>query len=267
MGSPDPRGDARAVPADTAAARRILRLIQLAAPDAGSEAVAALCRRAVDAGIAALRLPPRAIEEARRHLGPRPLRLTTAANPGASDDIARAAAEVAEGIAAGADEVEVTAPTQAILDGDVGLVGELVESCLAEADGHPVAVVLDVGALGDAALITAAARAAIMAGADRLVASSERGPPPPEATAALLAVVVEAGGRAGIGIAGFGTVQDAFGQLQLIDQAMEPDWATPTTVRLGGSGRLDGAGRLGGSGLLDDALDAAERGEDPPSAS
>ena len=36
-------------------------------------------------------------------------------------------------MAAGADEVDVVAPIEAMLEGDVGLVGELVEACRAAA--------------------------------------------------------------------------------------------------------------------------------------
>ena len=45
----------------------------------------------------------------------------------------RAAEETAAAVAAGADEVDVVAPIAALLEGDVGLVGELVEACRAAA--------------------------------------------------------------------------------------------------------------------------------------
>ena len=58
------------------------------------------------------------------------VRLATVANfPDGSDDIGRAAEETAAAVAAGADEVDVVAPIAALLEGDVGLVGELVEAC------------------------------------------------------------------------------------------------------------------------------------------
>ena len=52
-----------------------------------------------------------------------PIRLATVANfPEGSDDLARAARDTADALAAGADEIDVVAPIQAILDGDIGLV-------------------------------------------------------------------------------------------------------------------------------------------------
>jgi deoxyribose-phosphate aldolase len=248
-GADDFLARARAAPIDAETARRILRLVHLPALDADGEApLAALCGRAVDAGIAALRLDPGAIPFVRRHLGETSLRLVTVANLDAGEDIARAAAEVAAGVAAGADEVEVLGPAQAILEGDVGLIGELVEACRVEAAGSVLSVGLDVGILEDAAPITAAARAAIMAGAHGLSISRATGPPALDATAVLLAVLSEAEGRIGIGVAGVDEVQSAAGHLHLIDHTMGPDWATPVTVR------------FVSSSLLDDALDRVAGG-------
>ena len=78
-----------------------------------------------------------------------PCALATVANfPHGGDDIAAAAEETAAAVAAGADEVDVVAPIAAILDGDIGLVGELVEACRAAAGpGTTLKLILETGAL------------------------------------------------------------------------------------------------------------------------
>lgn len=239
-------------PGDARAARRILPLLELTALDADGEGpIEALSARALDAGIAALRLRPHAARVARRRLAGTRLRLATVANfADAGDDVVGIAAEVADGVAAGAHEVEVMAPSQAILDGDLGLVGELVEACRGAAAGRALALVLDVTALGEAAPIAAAARAAIMAGVERLVSTSRdwAAPPPLDATAVLLAVVEEAEGRVGIGIGGTETTKAVAGHLHLVDAIMGSDWITPSTVRVVGSSLLDDVLEIGASG-------------------
>ena len=76
----------------------------------------------------------RACRSPARALDGSAVRLATVANfPHGGDDIAAAAEETAAAVAAGADEVDVVAPIAAILDGDIGLVGELVEACRAAA--------------------------------------------------------------------------------------------------------------------------------------
>ncbi len=154
-----------------------------------------------------------------------------------------AAEETAAAVAAGADEVDVVAPIGALLEGDVGLVGELVEACRAAAGpGITLKVILETGALREPDLITAAARAAVMAGVDFLKTSTgkiEAGATL-EAAAALLAVCREAGGRVGFKAAGgIRTAADAAAYLHLADAIMGAGWASPRTFRFGASALLD----------------------------
>ena len=117
---PDLLEHAAKAPGDAAAAARILPLVDLTSlGDGDTEAqIEALCDRAIDGGVAAVCVWPRFVPLAKARLDRNPIRLATVANfPEGSDDLARAARETADALAAGAEEVDVVAPIQAILDG------------------------------------------------------------------------------------------------------------------------------------------------------
>jgi deoxyribose-phosphate aldolase len=236
---------AAAAPASHEAAARILPLVDLTAlGDAvTSETVEALCAKALDAGVAGVCVWPRFLPIAKARLAHSPVRLITVANfPDGSDDIARAARETADGLLTGADEVDVVAPIQAILDGDLGLVTELFQACRAKAPERTLKVILETGRLAEPATIAAAARAAVMAGADFLKTSTGRHTPGAtlEAVAVLLAVIEEAEGRVGLKVAGgIRTTQEAAQYLYLVDHFMGRGWTAPETLRFGASGLLD----------------------------
>src|ERR687892_2014269 len=204
---PDLLERAARAPGDAAAAARILPLLDLTLlGDADSEAqIETLCARAIDTGVAAVCVWPRFVPKVKARLAHSPIRLATVANfPDGSDDLARVAGETASALAAGADEVDVVAPIQAVLDGDVGLVTELVQACKAKAPERMLKVILETGRLEDPARIAAAARAAIMGGCDMLKTSTGRSEVGAtlEAAAVLLAVLEEADGRVGIKFSG-----------------------------------------------------------------
>ncbi|MGH6913423.1 MAG: deoxyribose-phosphate aldolase, partial [Geminicoccales bacterium] len=186
---------------------------------------------------------PRLVPLARARIGTAPLKLATVANfPDGSDDLSRAMRETEAAIAAGADEVDVVAPIGAILDGDVGLVTELVQACRQAASERTLKVILETGRLLEPARITAAARAAIMAGPDFLKTSTGKLAPGAtlEAAAVLLAVLEEADGRVGIKLSGgIRTAQQAAGYLHLVDHFMGSGWTSPSTVRFGATALLD----------------------------
>jgi deoxyribose-phosphate aldolase len=242
---PDLLERAARAPGDAAAAARILPLVDLTSlRDADTEAqIETLCARAIDAGVAAVCVWPRFVPLAKGNLAHSPVRLATVANfPDGSDDLARAAGETASALAAGADEVEVVAPIQAILDGDVGLVTELVQACRKEAPDLTLKIILETGRLEQPARIAAAARAAIMGGCDMLKTSTGRFPVGAtlEAAAVLLAVIEEADGRVGIKFAGgIRTTQQAAQYLFLVDHFLGSGWTSPETLRFGASALLD----------------------------
>jgi deoxyribose-phosphate aldolase len=250
---PDLLERAAEAPGDAAAAARILPLVDLTLldDDATEAAVGALCDRALDAGVAAICVWPHFLPFAKAKLARSPVRLATVANfPDGSDELARAARETADALAAGADEVDVVAPIQAIMDGDVGLVSELVQACRAKAPERFLKVILETGRLEQPAQIAAAARAAIMGGCDMLKTSTGRFATgaTPEAAAVLLAVVEEADGRVGVKFSGgIRTTQQAAQYLYLVDHFLGSGWTAPETLRFGASALLDDLERVLGS--------------------
>lgn len=241
--------DARSL--DPALARRLIGLIDLTslAGDETPDAITALARDAVKHGVAALCILPAALATAAPVLAGSPVRLATVANfPHGGDDLARAADEVAAAVALGADEVDVVAPLEAALEGDVGLVGELVELCRAAAGPETtLKLILETGRLERPELITAVGRSAVMAGIDFLKTSTGKTAvgATPEAVALLLAVAQEAGGRVGVKVSGgVRTAEDALRYLHLAETVMGADWPDPAHFRLGASRLLaDLAGR------------------------
>ena len=248
---PDLLEQARAAVADAEMAAKAIGLLDLTLlGDDDTEAdVERLCARAVAAGTAAVCIWPRFTATARRLLDGSPVRLAVVANfPHGSDDLAGAAEEVAAAVAAGADEVDVVAPIDAILGGDVGVVGELVELCRnAAGPGTTLKLILETGRLGSAELITAAARAAIMAGVDFLKTSTGKIAQGAslEAAAVLLAAAAEADGEVGVKVAGgVRTAADAAAYLWLAERVLDTMDVGPGSFRFGASSLLDDLNRV-----------------------
>lgn len=242
---PDLLGQATAAPADAGAAARILPLLDLTSlGEADTKSgIERLCARAQESGAAAVCVWPRFVPLARERLAYTDVRLATVANfPEGSEDVAGAAAEVEAAVEAGTDEVDVVAPIQAVLDGDVGLVTELVQACRSAADERVLKVILETGRLEEPARIAAAARAAVMAGCDFLKTSTGKTEPGAtlEATAVLLAVIEEAEGRVGLKVSGgIRTTQQAAQHLYLVDHLMGSGWTSPDRLRFGATALLD----------------------------
>ena len=198
---------ARKVNATPEAAARILPLVDLTSLS-GNETdadIEALVDRGMAKGVAAVCVSPKFVTTARRRLATDPVQLASVVNfPDGSDDIARAVEETQAIIADGADEIDMVAPLDAIMEGDVGLVTEMVEAVKEVADGRMVKIILETGRLDDPARITSAARAAVMVGADMLKTSTGKTPVGArlEDAAVLLAVIEEADGRVGLKLSG-----------------------------------------------------------------
>ena len=255
---PDLLGQAGAAPGDATAAARILPLVDLTSlGEHDTEAqIEALCARAHETGVAAVCVWPRLVPLAKARLRGNLVKVATVANfPDGSDDLARAMAETEAAVQAGADEIDVVAPIEAILEGDVGLVTELVQACKAAADERTLKVILETGRLAEPARIAAAARAAVMAGADFLKTATGKLPTGStlEAAAVLLAVIDEADGRVGLKLSGgIRTTQQAAQYLYLVDHFMGSGWTSPATLRFGASALLDDLLRILEAGVPDD---------------
>ncbi len=236
---------AESVSATSAAAARILPLVDLTSLS-GEETEAdieALVDRGMAKGVAAICVYPQFVAASRQRLGTDPVHLASVVNfPDGSDDILRAVEETKAIIADGADEIDMVAPLDAIMEGDVGLVSEMVEAVKDVADGRMVKVILETGRLQDPARITSAARAAVMVGADMLKTSTGKAPTGArlQDAAVLLAVLEEAEGRVGLKLSGgIRTANQAAGYLHLIEHFMTSGWVSPRTVRFGASSLLD----------------------------
>jgi deoxyribose-phosphate aldolase len=242
---PDLLERAAKAPGDAATAARILPLVDLTSlTESDTDArIETLCARAIDAGVAAVCVWPRFVPLAKARLDRNPIRLATVANfPDGSDDLARAARDTSAALAAGAAEVDVVAPIQAVLEGDIGLVTELVQACRKAAPEATLKIILETGRLAEPARIAAVARAAIMGGCDMLKTSTGRFPVGAtlEAAAVLLAVIEEADGRVGVKFSGgIRTTQQAAPYLYLVDHFLGPGWTSPDTLRFGASALLD----------------------------
>ncbi len=231
---------------DRRAAARAIACLDLTAlgPNDDAASAAALALRARAAGVAAVCVWPAFVPTVAALLTGSGVRIATVANfPAGGDDLAMAAEEAARAFAAGADEVDVVAPLDAIEDGDVEAVGELIQLCKTRTPpGGTLKLILETGRLAEPPVITAAARAAVMAGVDMLKTSTgkiEVGATR-EAAAVLLGVIAEAGGRVGLKVSGgVRTAEEAASYLALCDDVMGPDWATPKTFRIGASSLLD----------------------------
>jgi deoxyribose-phosphate aldolase len=232
---------ARNAPGDAKLAARALPLLDLTSlNESDTDAdIERLCARAIEFGTAAVCVYPRFVPLARDRLRGSGVRLATVANfPHGGDDIARAADECAAATADGADEVDVVAPIEAIREGDIGMVSELVTACRAAASESTLKVILETGFLEEPSRITAAARAAVMAGCDFLKTSTGKAPVGAtlEAAAVLLAVIEEADGKVGFKAAGgIRIAGQAAAYLYLAEQLINPSWACPSTFRFGAS--------------------------------
>ena len=241
--------DARDV--DAALARRFVEVIDLTtlSGDETEADIEALCARATHHGVAAVCVLPEAVAAAARCLDGSRVRLATVANfPHGGDDLAGTADDVAAAVAAGAQEVDIVAPLDATLDGDVGLTGELVTLCR-EAAGPTITLklILETGRLERPELIIAVARSAVMAGIDFLKTSTgkiETGATP-EAAALLFTVAQEAEGKVGVKISGgVRTARDAMRYWQIGEKIMGDGWLTPARFRFGASKLLDELAQL-----------------------
>jgi deoxyribose-phosphate aldolase len=237
--------------AGPAVAARALALVDLTSlNDDDTEAgIAALCARAVTpaGAVAAVCVYPRFIATARQVLAGSPVGIATVVNfPGGAEAPDAVAAATAAAIAAGADEIDVVLPYQALLAGDEAAARAMLQACRDACDGAVMKVILETGALAEGSggrdAIARASGIAIECGADFLKTST--GKVPAGASLEAAAIMLEAGLAAArpIGFKASGgvrTLRQAAGYLALADSIRGPDWATPATFRFGASGLLD----------------------------
>ena len=228
-------------------ARRALPLIDLTSLGESDTAatIETLAAKAVTphGRVAAVCIYARFVPLAKARLLGSGVKIAAVANfPEGGDDVDHAMAETADAIALGADEVDVVLPYRAYLAGRRAEAVGIVAACRQAAADHTLKVILETGALEDPALIAAASRDAIAAGADFIKTSTGKGPPGAslEAARAMLGAIKETGGRVGFKASGgIRTARQAAPYLALADEILGDRWATPARFRFGASGLLD----------------------------
>jgi deoxyribose-phosphate aldolase len=162
--------------------------------------------------------------------------------PAGEPDVAGAAAQSAQAVAAGAAEIDVVFPWRTFLAGDAATALALVKACR-EACGTRarLKVILETGQLGTEVRIREAADIAIAGGADFLKTST--GKTQPGATLMAAQVMLDAiaharprGVRVGFKASGgVRTMSDAAGYLSAYERRFGIDSAQPEVFRIGAS--------------------------------
>lgn len=203
-----------------------------------------LCAAAIEFGTAAVCVWPDFVEQAARTLAGSGVRVATVINFPTGDERSHASAVLAErAVADGADEIDVVLPYRAWLAGDAPRAATVIDA-VRSAIGPDVMlkVIVESGVLGGDDAVRAAARFAIVHGADMVKTSTGRAEVSAtlDAAAAILEAIDElGGGRVGLKVSGgIRTHEQAAGYLALVDRRMGSEWATPDRFRIGASGLL-----------------------------
>ncbi len=194
--------------------------------------------------VAAICIWPQFVSGAAQRLRGSHIHLATVINfPAGGEDIERAVDDVREALRDGADEIDLVLPWRALRRGDHQLARAMVEAvagCLPK--DCKLKVIIESGELDDPALIDAASRIAIAAGAHFIKTSTGKTPVSTTLAAArvMLTAIRDSGRPVGFKASGgIRSLEDAKLYLDLADEIMGPDWARPETFRFGASGLLD----------------------------
>jgi deoxyribose-phosphate aldolase len=155
-------------------------------------------------------------------------------------------ADVAEAVAAGADEVDMVIDRGAFLAGRYGQVSEEIRAVRAACGPAHLKVILETGELVTLDNVARASWLAMLSGADFIKTSTGKVSPaatPPVALVMLAAVrdFAEATGRqVGVKVAGgVRTAKDAIRYLVLVRETAGAQWLTPALFRIGASSLLN----------------------------
>lgn len=230
-------------------ARQALACLDLTSlNDTDAEAdIERLCERAQGrfGPVAAVCVWPRLAGLARRRV-PSAIAVAAVANfPHGEAKPERAQRDVGEIVQAGAQEVDVVLPWQALLDGDTGAVTRLLAATRRASGSLKLKVILETGRLETPARITEASRIALGEGADFLKTSTGKVPvgATPEAARAMLEAIAADARRTQVGFKASGgvrSVADAALYLKLVTEHLGAEAAVPARFRIGASGLLDG---------------------------
>ena len=203
--------------------------------------------------VAALCIYPQFIKTARRELGSPSIKIATVTNfPDGGADAARAAKETASAFAKGADEVDVVIAWRAILENEPQKAAVIVAAANKEKPkGKILKVILETGELKSDEMISKACRIALNEGADFLKTSTGKVAVNATLHSArlLLEEIKKSGRKVGFKAAGgIKTTSDASAYLDLAEEVMGKNWATPASFRFGASSVLDDLLSVAGGG-------------------
>lgn len=176
-------------------------------------------------------------------LGLSAVKIATVTNfPRGQTDIDRAVAETTRAVSAGADEVDVVFPYQALLTGDADTGTKLVAACKQACIGQSkLKVIIESGELAQPNLIRQASLIAIEQGADFIKTSTGKVAVNAtlESAEIMLQAIKESGRTVGFKAAGgVRSVADASAYLLLAERMMGADWLSPANFRFGASSLL-----------------------------
>jgi deoxyribose-phosphate aldolase len=243
-----------------AVAKRILPLIDLTSLNEtdDDENIKKLCASAVTpcGKVAAVCIYSRFVKLAKTSLAGTSIKIATVCNfPTGDQNIDNILQETKQAITDGADEIDLVIPYKDYLNGNTKSTTNLVSECKkilnshSRASGNPVLlkVILETGALQKPEIITAASEDVIAAGADFLKTSTGKivVNATPKAAQLMLQTIHKSNRNIGFKAAGgIRTVAQTLPYLQLEDDIMDPDWATPQTFRFGASSLLGDVNKI-----------------------
>jgi deoxyribose-phosphate aldolase len=232
--------------------QRILSLIDLTrlqADDTEANVAAFLEKARTPLGlVAAVCLYPQFVRLAATEFAGTPIKVASVANfPEGAESLESVLIEIGQALQGGAHEIDVVFPYHRYLAGERQYAQTFVSSCKAACGEDTVLkVILETGALKDAALIADASYDVIAAGADFIKTSTGKIPEGAtlEAVATMLLVVKhitpQVKRRVGVKVSGgVRNLQQAAHYVELADDIMGREWVRADTFRIGASQLVD----------------------------
>jgi len=198
--------------------------------------------------VAAVCVYPDLVAVARRELAGSPVLVASVATafPSGRASLAVKLADVADAVAAGADEVDMVIDRGAFLSGRYGQVCEEIRAVREACGTAHLKVILETGELATLDNVARASWLAMLSGADFIKTSTGKVSPaatPPVALVMLAAVREFAdvtGRRVGVKVAGgVRTAKDAIRYLVLVRETAGEEWLSPALFRIGASSLLN----------------------------
>lgn len=188
---------------------------------------------------AALCVYPEHVATVRRAMQASAVKVATVVNfPDGGSDAARAVRETRRALAAGADEIDLVLPYDALRRGERSLAEAVVLACRDACGSACLKLIIETGELQTAELIWQACEIGLAARVDFLKTSTGKVPvnATPQAAALMLDAIALDGGRCGFKAAGgIRTLDDAAIYLGLAADRLGDAWITPAHFRIGAS--------------------------------